>query len=180
MGKRLIFLLGGARSGKSYTAEQWARENGNRVLYVATAQAFDDDMRDRVAQHQADRPDHWHTLEAPRETYKAIADFQGKYDTVLLDCITFLVSNILLDLPEDTTQTSANEMTLTQIDNLLDVYDKSDSIWLIVSNEVGMGVVPPTRLGRFFRDMLGRANQRIAEHADEVQLLVAGIPWKLK
>lgn len=180
MGKRLIFLLGGARSGKSYTAEQWARENGNCVLYVATAQAFDDDMRDRVAQHQADRPDHWHTLEAPRKTYKAIADFQGEYDTVLLDCITFLVSNILLDLPEDTTQLSANEMTLTQVDKLLDVYNKSDARWLIVSNEVGMGVVPPTRLGRFFRDMLGRANQRIAEHADEVQLLVAGIPWKLK
>jgi len=180
MGKRLIFLLGGARSGKSYTAEQWAQEHGKQVLYVATAQAFDDDMRDRVKQHQADRPDHWHTLEAPRQTSQAIADFQGDYDTVLLDCITFLTSNILLDLPETVTQTEANNITLGQIDALLDVYNQSDATWLIVSNEVGMGVVPPTRLGRFFRDMLGRANQRIASHADEVLLLVAGLPWKLK
>lgn len=180
MGKRLIFLLGGARSGKSYTAEKWARDHGNRVLYVATAQAFDDDMRDRVAQHQADRPNHWHTLEAPNQTYQAIADFHGTYDTVLLDCITFLTSNILLELPETITQTEANDVTLAQIDRLLDVYHQSSASWIIVSNEVGMGVVPPTRLGRFFRDMLGRANQRIAEYADEVYLLVAGLPWQLK
>jgi adenosylcobinamide kinase/adenosylcobinamide-phosphate guanylyltransferase len=180
LGKRLIFLLGGARSGKSYTAEKWARDHGNRVLYVATAQAFDDDMRDRVAQHQADRPNHWHTLEAPNQTHQAIADFHGTYDTVLLDCITFLTSNILLELPETITQTEANDATLAQIDRLLDVYHQSSASWIIVSNEVGMGVVPPTRLGRFFRDMLGRANQRIAEHADEVYLLVAGLPWQLK
>ena len=180
MGKRLIFLLGGARSGKSYTAEQWAREQGEHVLYVATAQAFDDDMRDRVTQHQADRPAHWYTVEAPRNTSQAITDFQGDYDTVLLDCITFLTSNILLDLPDTVTQTEANNAILEQIDKLLDVYQQSDATWLIVSNEVGMGVVPPTRLGRFFRDMLGRANQRIASQADEVLLLVAGLPWKLK
>ncbi len=180
MDKRLIFLLGGARSGKSYTAEKIAREKGDRVLYVATAQAFDDDMRERVKHHQDDRPDHWHTLEAPHQTYQAIADFQGEYDTVLLDCITFLTTNVLLGLAEDVTQIDANNATLKQIDPLLDVYRRSSATWIVVSNEVGMGVVPPTRLGRFFRDMLGRANQRIAEQADEVLLLVAGIPWKLK
>lgn len=180
MAKRLMFLLGGARSGKSYTAETWAKENSKNVLYVATAQAFDDDMRERVAHHQTDRPDFWQTVEAPYQTYQHIADYTGDYDTILLDCITFLVSNILLELPEATTQTEANEVTLQQIDALLDVYDQSSATWIMVSNEVGMGVVPPSKLGRFFRDMLGRANQRIASRADEVSLLVAGIPWKLK
>ena len=180
MGKRLIFLLGGARSGKSHYAETWAKEHGEQVLYVATAQALDDDMKERVAHHQAVRPPHWHTLEAPNNTHQHIADFTKDYDTVLLDCITFLTSNILLTLPESTTQNEANETVLSQIEQLLDVYNTSDATWLVVSNEVGMGVVPPTRLGRFFRDMLGRANQHIAQHADEVLLLVAGLPWKLK
>ncbi len=180
MAKRLIFLLGGARSGKSHYAETWAKEHGNQVLYVATAEAFDDDMKERVAHHQNDRPQHWHTLEAPRNTYQHIAEFPKGYDTVLLDCITFLTTNVLLELSESATQTDANDMILTQIDHLLGVYESSDATWLIVSNEVGMGVVPPTKLGRFFRDMLGRANQRIAQRADEVLLLVAGLPWKLK
>jgi adenosylcobinamide kinase / adenosylcobinamide-phosphate guanylyltransferase len=180
MGKRLIFLLGGARSGKSYYAETWAKEYGDKVLYVATAEAFDDDMRDRVTQHQSVRPVHWQTLEAPRNTYQHIANIPLGYDTVLLDCITFLTSNVLLGLSDSDTQTDANDAILEQIDNLLNVYDTSDATWLIVSNEVGMGVVPPTKLGRFFRDMLGRANQRIAQRADEVLLLVAGLPWKLK
>ncbi len=180
MAKRLIFLLGGARSGKSHYAETWAKEHGNQVLYVATAEAFDDDMKERVAHHQNDRPIHWQTLEAPRNTYQHIADFPKRYDTVLLDCVTFLTTNVLLELSESATQTEANTLILTQIDKLLDVYESSDATWLIVSNEVGMGVVPPTKLGRFFRDMLGRANQRIAQRADEVLLLVAGLPWKLK
>jgi adenosylcobinamide kinase / adenosylcobinamide-phosphate guanylyltransferase len=180
MGKRLIFLLGGARSGKSTYAETWAKEHGNQVLYVATAEAFDEDMKERVAHHQGDRLSHWQTLEAPRNTYQHIADFPISYDTVLLDCVTFLTSNVLLKLSESTTQTDANNAILTQIDSLLEVYEQSEATWLIVSNEVGMGVVPPTQLGRFFRDMLGRANQQIAQRADEVLLLVAGLPWKLK
>lgn len=180
MGKRLIFLLGGARSGKSHYAETWAREHGEQVLYVATAEAHDDDMHDRIAHHQASRPLNWHTLEAPRDTYEHIANTPLAYDTLLLDCITLMTSNLLLTLPESATQTEANQAIIVQIDHLLDVYQQSDATWLIVSNEVGMGVVPPSKLGRFFRDMLGRANQRIAQHADEVLLLVAGLPWKLK
>ena len=180
MGKQLIFLLGGARSGKSHYAETWAKEHGDQVLYVATAEAYDDDMKERVAHHQHDRPAHWQTLEAPCHTYQHIANSPTGYDTLLLDCVTFLTTNILLELSESATQTEANNAVLSQIDALLDVYDSSDATWLIVSNEVGMGVVPPTQLGRFFRDMLGRANQRIAQRADDVLLLVAGLPWKLK
>jgi adenosylcobinamide kinase/adenosylcobinamide-phosphate guanylyltransferase len=182
MSKRLIFLLGGARSGKSYYAEQWARENGNHVLYVATAQAFDDEMRERIARHREERPAHWQTLEAPLEAPQAIAEqlAESAFDTVVIDCLTLLASNLLLNLPDDCSQDEANAVILDEVVNLLAVCESSSATWVIVSNEVGMGVVPPTRLGRFYRDALGRANQRVAQAASDVLLLVAGLPWSLK
>jgi adenosylcobinamide kinase / adenosylcobinamide-phosphate guanylyltransferase len=181
MPKRLIFLLGGARSGKSAYAETWAREHGGRVLFVATAQAFDDEMHQRIARHQAERPSVWQTLEAPLQTGAAIRTFNQPHDTVLVDCLTLLAANALLTLPEDDcTQEQANDAILAETEALLAAYQDSQATWLIVSNEVGMGVVPPSKLGRLYRDGLGRANQRIAQSADEVLLLVAGIAWKLK
>jgi adenosylcobinamide kinase/adenosylcobinamide-phosphate guanylyltransferase len=151
-------------------------------LFVATAQAFDNDMRERIAHHQQARPAHWHTLEAPLRTGEAIraAERQTHFDTILLDCITLLAANALLTLPEDCTQDEANAVILQEVDSLLAVYRESSATWLVVSNEVGMGIVPSTKLGRQYRDALGRANQRIAQHADEVLLLVAGLPWRLK
>jgi adenosylcobinamide kinase / adenosylcobinamide-phosphate guanylyltransferase len=163
MAQRLIFLLGGARSGKSHYAETWARENGKRILYVATAQALDDEMRERIDQHRFQRPAHWQTL-----------------DTVVLDCITLLASNILLTLPEDCSQSAANQAVMDEAESILAARHASDATWLIVSNEVGMGLVPPYRLGRLYRDALGYANQRLALAADDVLLFVAGLPWKLK
>ncbi len=180
MAKRLIFLLGGARSGKSHYAESWARAHGNRVLLVATAEAKDADMRGRIADHQAARPPDWHTLEAPIDTARQIAATAFEYDTLILDCITLMTSNILLSLPDTATQKEANDAALCEIERLLAAQAKSDATWLVVSNEVGMGVVPPTRLGNLYRDMLGRANQRIAGQADEMLLLVAGVAWRLK
>jgi adenosylcobinamide kinase/adenosylcobinamide-phosphate guanylyltransferase len=182
MSKRLIFLLGGARSGKSYYAEQWAQKNGKNVLFVATAQAFDDEMRERIAHHRAERPAHWQTLEAPLDTAQALAErlVSKRFDIVLIDCLTLLASNLLLTLPEDCTQDEANTVIVDEVTRLLDIYETSSAAWLIVSNEVGLGVVPPTRLGRVYRDALGRANQRVAQAADEVLLLVAGLSWRLK
>lgn len=180
MAKRLIFLLGGARSGKSHYAETWARERGKRVLFVATAQATDADMEGRIADHRASRPPDWHTLEAPQDTARQIAAASFAHDTLILDCVTLMTSNILLRLPESVSQKEANAAALCEVDRLLEVQAQSDATWLVVSNEAGMGVVPPTRLGNLYRDMLGRANQRIAAQADEVLLLVAGIPWRLK
>ena len=180
MAKRLIFLLGGARSGKSHYAETWAREHGKRVLFVATAQASDADMQGRIADHQASRPPDWYTLEAPIDTARQIAAAAYEHDTLILDCITLMTSNILLSLPESVSQKEANDAALQEVDRLLEAQAQSDATWLVVSNEVGMGVVPPTRLGVLYRDMLGRANQRIAAQADEALLLVAGIPWRLK
>lgn len=180
--QRLILLLGGARSGKSRYAEDWTRENGGRVLFVATAQAFDEEMHERIARHRAERPPTWTTLEAPVNTGHRLAAELAEtiYDTVVIDCLTVLASNILLSLPEDANQTQVDKAVLHEVESLLAAYQQSSATWLVVSNEVGMGVVPPTRLGRFFRDALGRANQRVALAADEVLLLVAGLPWRLK
>lgn len=178
----LTFILGGARSGKSTYAVQRAEEAGGRVLFVATAEAFDDDMRDRITRHQAERPRGWRTLEAPLGVGAALGAelASAGYDTIIVDCLTLLVSNVLLRLPEDTLDDVVAEAVAVEVDALIDLISHSDAGWLVVSNEVGMGVVPPTRLGRVYRDVLGRANQRIARVADEVTLLVAGLPWKLK
>jgi adenosylcobinamide kinase/adenosylcobinamide-phosphate guanylyltransferase len=180
VGKRLIFLLGGARSGKSAYAEQWARQQGGAVLFVATAQAFDEEMQQRIESHRAARPANWQTLEAPLKVGDAIQQLDPVYDTLLLDCLTLLASNALLQLPDDCSQAQADAAILQEVEALLAAYRASEATWLLISNEVGMGVVPPYRLGRFYRDALGRANQRIAAEADEVRLLVAGLPWTLK
>jgi len=182
MPKRLILLLGGARSGKSHYAEQWAKEHGAHVLFVATAQAFDDEMHERIARHQSERPATWRMLEALTQTGSAIADALAAAtpNTILLDCITLLAANVLLALPEECSQEAVNQAVLVEIDALLATYATGNATWLVVSNEVGMGVVPPTKLGRLYRDALGRANQRIAQQADEGILLVAGLPWHLK
>lgn len=179
----MTLILGGARGGKSATAERMAREAGGRVLFVATAQAFDDEMRERIARHRSERPGEWDTLEAPLNVADAIqagAAAQSPYDVILLDCITLLATNALLTLPEGCTQDEADAAILREIEALIVTIGQVPARWLIVSNEVGMGIVPPTHLGRVFRDALGRANQALARRADDVLLVVAGLPWALK
>jgi adenosylcobinamide kinase/adenosylcobinamide-phosphate guanylyltransferase len=179
MGK-LIVLLGGARSGKSTTAEHIAQQlGGDRVLYVATAEARDEEMRARIAAHQQQRPVGWQTVEAPFDVAQRLStvDLPG---VVVLDCITLLASNLLLTLPEECSQSEANRVILAEIEALLSLIQVHPATWILVSNEVGMGIVPPYRLGRVYRDVLGAANQRLAQAADEVILMVAGLPWRLK
>lgn len=180
MSKKLVFVLGGARSGKSQFVEGYAREHARKVLFVATAQAFDDEMQTRIAHHRETRPAAWHTLEVPLGVGGAIKHFSGEYELLILDCLTLLAANALMQLPEDSSQEDAAAAIMREIDLLLATYAHSSAVWLVVSNEVGMGVVPPTKLGRFFRDELGKANQKIAQAADEVILMVAGLPWRLK
>src|SRR5712691_741159 len=161
MGK-LILILGGARSGKSTAAEQMARQiGGENVLFVATAGAGDDEMRERIAAHRSQRSPAWRTLEAPLKVSERLKETELPA-VVLVDCITLLASNILLTLPEDCTQSEANAAILGEIDDLLTLMPGQNSTWIVVSNEVGMGVVPPSRLGRLYRDALGTANQRLA------------------
>ncbi len=180
MAGRLSFVLGGARSGKSTYAQEWAQAQGKPVLFVATAQAFDEEMRSRIARHQAERPPTWRTLEQPLDVGLTLQKHPPAEPVVVVDCLTLLVSNILLALSEDAAQAQVNAAALAEAEALLQAQRASNAAWLIVSNEVGMGIVPPSHLGRFYRDALGYANQHIARSADEVVLLVAGIPWRLK
>lgn len=189
--KRLILVLGGARSGKSRYAESLAaRVTGDTqpVTYVATATAEDDEMRERIARHRAERPAGWRTLEAPHDPAAALMA-SGAMDmpgVVLLDCLTLLVSNVLLggahaDFDAERFDAEAAEAQVGRaIDALLDVYRRGTRSLIVVSNEVGMGLVPEYPLGRVYRDALGRVNARVAAEADAVLLMVAGLPVDLK
>jgi adenosylcobinamide kinase / adenosylcobinamide-phosphate guanylyltransferase len=179
MGRRLTLVLGGARSGKSTFAEKLAAEQGGSVLYVATAIAFDEEMSVRIARHRAERPSHWQTLEAPTQTGLAISHAPST-DLVLLDCLTVLANNIIAPLPEPIDAAAAESALNAEIDALLGAYEASDAEWVVVSNEVGLGIVPAYPLGRVYRDALGRANQRLAAQADHVLFMVSGLPLTVK
>lgn len=175
---RLILLLGGARSGKSSYAEQLAQEAGGPVLFVATATASDDEMAERIAIHRASRPADWQTLEVTTNVGQAVATLPIAPPTIILDCVTLLVANLLL--ADDPAPLSAlTQLVDAEIAALL-AARRPETTWIVVSNEVGMGLVPPYPLGRQYRDLLGRANAQLAAVADEVYLLVAGLPLDLK
>ena len=180
MTRHLTLILGGARSGKSTYAERLARDCPSPVLYVATAQAGDEEMAARIARHRAQRPAGWITLEAPRATGTAIRSSGVSASLVLIDCLTLLASNIIAPLPETIEYEEAEKLLSAEIDDLLTAYAAGDAAWIVVSNEVGLGLVPPYPLGRVYRDALGKANQRLAAIADEVLFMVAGLPLKVK
>ncbi len=176
MSKRLTLLLGGVRAGKSiYSLKLAAR--GQRVLFVATAEAGDQDMKSRIEAHRKARPPHWDTLEEPTDLVAALTPLLHSYDTVLLDCLTLWVSNLLL---RESDLASAQGKVLPEAQKLLDLYHRGACSWVVVSNEVGLGVVPPTELGRVYADELGRVNQAVAAEADEVYFMAAGLPLPLK
>jgi adenosylcobinamide kinase/adenosylcobinamide-phosphate guanylyltransferase len=172
-----ILIIGGARSGKSQFAQKLAIEAGGRVLFLATAEAKDEDMRLRIEAHRKFRPENWKTLEAPLGISEIIGRHIGEAEIVVIDCITMLVANTLL---QGWGETSAEELALKEINALINQMDELEATFILVSNEVGLGLVPDNELGRRYRDCLGRANQILAQHADEVYLMVAGIPVKLK
>ena len=191
MGK-LTLILGGARSGKSTYAEERAKDaGGDSVLYVATSETKDEEMQQRVEKHRADRPSGWETVEASRNVAQAIRQERSAAKVILLDCMTFLVANYLMDAaaPEDDPfddprsdpfDAQIEGDVVAEVEAIIAYMNESDAEILVVSNEVGLGVVPPYELGRAYRDILGRANQILARHADEVLLLMAGIPMQVK
>jgi len=172
---QLILVLGGARSGKSTFAEQYAATRGERITYLATAQAFDDEMTARIAKHRADRPAHWRTVECPLDPAAALHTHTGETDCFLLDCMTLLISNLLL--ADEATAEARSRQT---VDDLLTAHRASGADLIIVSNEVGLGLVPEYPLGRAYRDLLGKINQRLAAQADAVYYLIAGLPLDVK
>ena len=176
MSKRLTLVLGGVRAGKSRYAQQLAQA-GERVLVVATAEAGDDEMAARIQAHRAERPRHWDTLEEPRDLVTALAPRLSGYDTVLLDCLTLWVSNLLLS---DHDVSKACRDISAEAERLLQLYEQGNASWIVVSNEVGLGVIPANELGRRYADALGRVNQVFAAAADDVVMLFAGVPVNLK
>jgi adenosylcobinamide kinase/adenosylcobinamide-phosphate guanylyltransferase len=180
-----VLVTGGARSGKSSFAESLAREGRQPVLYLATAEAGDDEMRARIAEHQRRRPTEWRTAEAPREVGRALAGLADPPGTVLLDDLGLLVTNRLLALcgdaePSRETAAALDAIIAAETGELLDAQNVGGWDLIVVTNEVGLGLVPATPLGRVFRDAIGRANQALAAASDEVYLLVSGIPVRIK
>jgi adenosylcobinamide kinase/adenosylcobinamide-phosphate guanylyltransferase len=177
LAKGITLLLGGARSGKSHYAQQLAMELGGKVLFVATGEALDEEMKARIEEHKKARPKNWRTLEIPTGIGKGIEKQIGDAQVVIMDCLTLLISNLLHDEPD---YPEAEKKVIAEINELIAVMDRLDASFVIVSNEVGMGLVPETKLGRIYRDLLGKANQLLAQHATEVYLMVACLPVQVK
>ena len=168
MNPQIILITGGARSGKSRYAEQRALAIGNKPLYVATAEGLDEEMTQRIAEHRKRRGANWRTLEAPLELIEALLAERGKTDCAVVDCLTLWLSNLLIRHDE--------ESAASHVRNLIAHLRRLDFPVIVVTNEVGWGIVPDNPLARKFRDLAGWANQQMAQAADEVILMVAGIP----
>jgi adenosylcobinamide kinase/adenosylcobinamide-phosphate guanylyltransferase len=179
MGKSIL-ITGGARSGKSRKAQELAAQAGGQVLFVATAEAGDDEMTQRIKSHRKARPKDWRTLEVTTHVGSQITKKIGPAKTVIIDCITLLVSNVLLRFDEKTDAEITEKAVTAEIKELLDCMKKTEADFIIVTNEVGLGIIPGDRVSRLYRDLLGKANCMLAEKADEVYLMVAGIPVCLK
>ena len=169
---RSLFIVGGARSGKSrFAIERFSADD--RVVFVATAEARDEEMAKRIARHRAERPSRWSTLEEPIELVSRLRDLDEGYDVVIVDCLTLWVSNLLLRGERD-------DAILERADALAGLIRNRRSSITVVSNEVGEGVHPETAAGLRFRDALGRVNQQVAAACETVVLMVAGIPLTVK
>jgi adenosylcobinamide kinase/adenosylcobinamide-phosphate guanylyltransferase len=173
-----IFITGGARSGKSRFAEQLATSYGTSLCYLATAQSLDEEMGNRINKHRQRRGDAWHTVEESLHLTQALAVNDGIFSVILVDCLTLWLTNLLLlyeDLGEET-----EKRVMDDVQRLATTLRGMSTPVIIVSNEVGMGIVPDNRLGRVFRDIAGQANQICAAAASEAWLVASGIPLKLK
>jgi adenosylcobinamide kinase / adenosylcobinamide-phosphate guanylyltransferase len=170
---KIILVGGGVRSGKSAFALSLAQKLGSRRLFLATAQAFDDEMRQRIARHRQERGQMFETIEEPIAICDKLRKLGQVVDVVLLDCLTLWLSNLLL------ADCSESEI-LEQVDELVDILMVRARHIIIVTNEVGMGIVPETPLGRVFRDVAGLAHQRLSACADEVYLAVLGTVLRIK
>lgn len=169
--KRIIFILGGARSGKSSFALKLAQEFGRNITFVATAEAKDKEMHRRIRIHRKTRPKYFKTIEEPCNVEKILPKINS--EVVIIDCITLLLSNLLCK------QISQKDIE-KKINKLIAVLKKSKFTSILVANEVGLGIVPINSLARDFRDISGRVNQAIAQTADKVYFLISGIPMEIK
>jgi adenosylcobinamide kinase/adenosylcobinamide-phosphate guanylyltransferase len=174
-----LFITGGARSGKSRFAEELALNFGAPLGYLATARALDDEMKERIKLHQLRRGNEWCIIEEPLQLRQALVDSDGRYKAILVDCVTLWLSNLLLAGHENPGENIEVRIRV-DVQHLLDTLGGMATPVIVVSNEVGMGIVPENRLARLFRDITGQTNQLLAAGADEVYAVFSGIPLKLK
>ena len=184
---KTILITGGARSGKSSFGEELIKERGENILYVATAKPIDEEMKDRIKKHRERRPSYWDTLEQYSGLGAVLPEKSKHYDGILLDCVTIMSTNIIFDLPfmqqaeipfEQYAQ--AENHLMGEIKALTDSFDKLQCDLIMVTNEVGLGLVPEYPISRFYRDALGRVNQALGKACDEAYFVSCGIPLKLK
>jgi adenosylcobinamide kinase / adenosylcobinamide-phosphate guanylyltransferase len=169
---KIILILGGARSGKStYAAELAGRYK--KVAFIATGEGLDSEMKKRIKIHKESRPKTWKTFEEPTDISGLLTDMEDNFECTIIDCMTLLVSNLILNGEKE-------KRVLERVEKLFVKLKKRKGKIIIVSNEVGLGLVPANKLGRVFRDIAGKVNQLIAKKADQVFLTVSGIPVKIK
>jgi len=171
--KKIIFITGGARSGKSQFAQAIAQNITGPKAYLATGQALDDEMAIRIRRHRENRPQDWQTLEEPLRIAKVIEENGSRFSLILLDCATLWISNLMM-------AGWSEEKILEEADRLLRVGRETECSLILVGNEVGMGIVPDNPSARSFRDLSGLIQQKIAGEADEVYFMVSGLPQRLK
>ena len=172
MATDIVLITGAARSGKSHYAEQQARELGPRRLYIATAEAKDHEMRQRIEEHKRRRGNDWITIEEPLALTETLLGQRAQTDCALVDCLTLWLSNLLLAYEAKYAQ--------EKVEQLVETAGQLEFHLILVSNEVGWGIAPDNLLARQFRDLSGWANQRIAAVASEVVLMITGIPMIVK
>ncbi len=171
---KLIFISGGARSGKSSYALQRAEEHSGELLYLATGAADDSEMAERIARHQQERGPRWQTVEEPLEIGRALVRSSPGKSVAILDCVTLWVTNLLLQ------ENCSEQEILGRVNTFLEQVHPLDMSVYIITNEVGQGIVPENDLARLFRDIAGRVNQRLAAGADEAWVVISGLPLQLK
>ncbi len=183
---QITVVTGGARSGKSSYAEELVGSCGEKIAYIATALALDPEMEERIEKHQLQRPGSWQTFEESYSPATMLSNHGAEFDAVLLDCLTVLTSNIILEQDVDWESFSRQRLAeveahvMTEIKAIVTAAGKLPGHLVAVTNEVGFGIVPNNPLSRFFRDCAGRVNQLMATEADVVYLVVSGIPMKIK
>jgi adenosylcobinamide kinase/adenosylcobinamide-phosphate guanylyltransferase len=174
MSHEIIFVTGGARSGKSTFAYNLANSMNSPRAYIATAEPLDEEMRERIKRHQEERGAGWETIEEPIDLPGVFNRIRGKHIVVLLDCVTLWISNLLHLYKND------EKNVMDDVEKLISVCTEIDSCLIVVSNEVGMGIVPENRMARLFRDISGKTNQRLGNIASSVYLIISGLPVKIK
>lgn len=183
MAKSFILILGGARSGKSRLAQNIAAKLGKKVLFVATGEPLDEEMTSRIEEHKRTRSKDWQTLEIGIKVGQRLKEQIDDAEVVLLDCLTLLISNVILSEVKNLGKINfaeAEKHVMAEMKDLIECIGEYKGNFIVVSNEVGLGLVPESKLGRIYRDLLGKANQLLAQHASEVYFMAAGIPVKIK